>query len=509
MSALGPAGASESGDYWRRHAADAVHWNAWNERTLALARESDRPLFVSVGFLACHWCLVMERETFQDARVARLLNERFVPVLVDREERPDLDRRFMTAAAAAGWETGWPLNLWLTPGLDPFHSETYLPPESRDGRPGLRPLLEDVDRLWRERRADVLADAAGLKEALAVRDRELRLEKEHDPEVSTRAARALAASYDGAGFGPPPRVPRPALHDFFLYRRFRTGDRAALELSVRALRRMAEGAIFDAVDGGFHRYASDPEWRRPHYEKLLADNAALARAYLRAYAASGDPELAQVARATLDWMLAELALPGGGLAAGLAADSPPAPGAAPEEGAYYREGARGGRPRPPRDGQAVTASNGTALSALALGASLLKEPRWGNAAAGLGRFFETLLSTGAGRLTHRAPGGGPEAFPADYAAAIEGFLDLFEWDFETSRLDRAGAWGVRLEELVFRADGRCDSDEPAPCEEAAALSAFSRLHAATGDRRWKRAAAALLRKHAAVLRETPLSSPSL
>ncbi|MBI5597175.1 MAG: thioredoxin domain-containing protein [Elusimicrobia bacterium] len=330
----------EKSPYLLQHADNPVDWYPWGEEAFAKARSEGKPLFLSIGYATCHWCHVMEHESFEDVETARVLNSSFVAVKVDREERPDVDRLYMAAANGAGWGGGWPLNLFLTPDLKPFYGGTYFPPEARWGRPSFVEVLGHVARTWSEQRAEVEADAGRLAEAVAAHAAESG--ERAKPEAGWPAAltASLAQGYDEAhgGFGSAPKFPMPVNLRFLLDEAGRTGDKRALELAAGALRAMGRGGVYDQVGGGFYRYSVDEAWRVPHFEKMLYDNAQLIVVLLQAYQGTRDAEFSRLARETLDYCLRDLARPEGGFYSAEDADSVPygAPASSrPSEGAFY------------------------------------------------------------------------------------------------------------------------------------------------------------------------------
>ena len=336
--------ASEKSPYLLQHASNPVDWYPWGEEAFALARREDKPIFLSIGYATCHWCHVMEHESFEDPAIARVLNARFVPIKVDREERPDVDRVYMLFVQATTGSGGWPMSVWLTPELQPFYGGTYFPPDGRHGRPGFAAVLEEISRAWQENRDGVVRSAAGLTGRL--RGFAAAASQQAAPipgtDALSAAVREFESSFDSrrGGFGGAPKFPRPA-ELFFLLREWkRTGHAAALDMVVRTLRAMADGGMRDHVGGGFHRYSVDADWRVPHFEKMLYDQAQLALAYLEAHQATGDAGFAGVAEDTLRYVSREMTDPGGGFYSAEDADSVPpgaasAPGARKSEGAFY------------------------------------------------------------------------------------------------------------------------------------------------------------------------------
>ena len=308
--------AGETSPYLLQHKDNPVDWYPWGEEALARAREEERPILLSIGYSACHWCHVMERESFEDPGTAALMNERFVSIKLDREERPDLDSIYMEACQAMTGQGGWPLNVFLTPEQVPFFAGTYFPPDSRMGMPSWRSVLEAVAKAWDERRDEIRA--GGEQIAQRLRGGALLQPSEQPFEQSTleEALETLRRNYDRAngGFGQAPKFP-PASAIEFLLRRGET------EMSSHTLRAMASGGMYDQVGGGFARYSVDPYWLVPHFEKMLYDNALLARVYLHGWQVTGEPLLRRVVEETLDWTLREMRGPESGFYSALDADS--------------------------------------------------------------------------------------------------------------------------------------------------------------------------------------------
>ena len=340
--------AQETSPYLRQHAENPVDWLPWGPEALTRAREQDRPLLVSIGYSACHWCHVMERESFEDERTAALMNEEFVCVKVDREERPDVDALYMEAVQAMTGHGGWPLNVFLTPEQLPFYGGTYFPPEPRPGLPAWTQVLQAVAETWAQNRDEIRAGGERLRERLSGG---AQLQPSSEPlreDALDRAVAGLAATYDArnGGFGGAPKFPPASAIEFLLLRAGAPAVRPAeggegppgsmlsapgdaTEMALGTLRAMASGGMYDQLGGGFARYSVDATWTVPHFEKMLYDNALLARAYLHGWQASGDGRLQEVCRETLDWALGEMRGPEGAFYAALDADSDGV------EGRYY------------------------------------------------------------------------------------------------------------------------------------------------------------------------------
>ncbi|MBM4408805.1 MAG: thioredoxin domain-containing protein [Chloroflexi bacterium] len=315
--------AGETSPYLLQHAHNPVDWYPWGPEALERARREDKPIFLSIGYAACHWCHVMERESFEDEATAAELNAGFVPVKVDREERPDIDQVYMGAVQAMTGSGGWPLSVFLTPGGRPFYGGTYFPNESRHGLPSFRDVLAGVERAWRERRDEVERAGAQLVEGMAGGRRLPVAASLPSSTVLDEAVHNLESQFDAAngGWGSAPKFPQPIAIEFLLRRYVATGDTRALAMARRSLDRMADGGIHDHLGGGFARYATDATWLVPHFEKMLYDNAQLASAYLHAAAVADEPRYRHVATATLDYVLREMTTPDGLWAASQDADT--------------------------------------------------------------------------------------------------------------------------------------------------------------------------------------------
>jgi len=328
----------EKSPYLLQHADNPVEWHPWGREAFELARAQDKPVFLSIGYSTCHWCHVMERESFSDPGIAGLLNEHFICIKVDREERPDIDNIYMSAVVAMTGRGGWPLTVFLTPDQRPFFGGTYFPPEDRWGMSGIKTVVNSVADAWKNRRAEIarsgerltralVAQAAGGGRAAPLGESTLDLAYSH-----------FRATFDedSGGFGGAPKFPMGHNLSFLLRYAMRATESDALAMAEKTLKAMATGGMYDQIGGGFHRYSTDDEWRIPHFEKMLYDQAILSRAYLEAYQATGDNHYARVARETLDYVLRDMTDARGGFYSAEDADSPlPERPETRKEGAFY------------------------------------------------------------------------------------------------------------------------------------------------------------------------------
>jgi uncharacterized protein len=479
--------AGETSPYLLQHASNPVDWRPWGEDAFAEARARDVPLLLSVGYSACHWCHVMEHESFSDPVTAELMNRLFVNVKVDREERPDVDALYMDAVVSMTGSGGWPMTVFLTPDGRPFYGGTYYPPEPRHGMPAFRQVLEAIAATWQGRRDEVDALAGRLTDVLRRAAEQAPSAEPVNAGLLEHAVENLAGIYDPryGGFGPAPKFPPGPVIGFLLREHRRTGSQRALEMATGTLDGMALGGMYDVVGGGFHRYSVDGRWLVPHFEKMLYDNALLAVAYLEGWAATGEPRYRAVAEATLDYMLRELRLPEGGFASSQDADTDGHEGstyvwtpddlraalgdAAEAAIAYFGvteagnfEGAtilrpagpppkdlegirrtlleaRSRRPQPGRDDKALASWNGLALAALAQGGWRLGRPDVLDAARALAAFLDERLSDADGRLwrSYRAGDARIPGYLDDYAAVAHGLLELYTATGEAPYLARA------------------------------------------------------------------------
>ncbi len=323
----------EKSPYLQQHALNPVDWYPWGQAAFDKAKKENKPLLISIGYSTCHWCHVMERESFENAATAELMNKYFVCVKVDREERPDVDKIYMTAVTAMTGQGGWPLNVFVTPDLKPFFGGTYFPPEAKWGHPSWTEVLTQLSNAWLDPKENAYMAEIGQKMAEALRDHAA---APASPE--TKDARWLQKAYldlksaydpDRGGFGKAPKFPMPGYHTFLLRYAAREKEKQAMAMSLTSLRRMAEGGIYDHLGGGFSRYSTDAHWHIPHFEKMLYDNAQLAVNYLEAYQVSREDLFKNVARETLEYLLRDLRHPGGAFYSAEDADSEG------REGAFY------------------------------------------------------------------------------------------------------------------------------------------------------------------------------
>jgi uncharacterized protein YyaL (SSP411 family) len=342
--------ARERSPYLLQHAGNPVDWFPWADEAFAKARTDDKPIFLSIGYSTCHWCHVMEHESFERDEIAAVLNEHFVSIKVDREERPDVDRVYMTFVQATTGSGGWPMSVWLTPELKPFYGGTYFPPSSKWGRPGFVEILQEIARVWKAERGKVEQSADALTDRLrAIEHAAAPVWTVPGPEALDRTVRQFRDAFDPrfGGFGDAPKFPRPSELLFLLREHARTGDAEARDMVLRTLRAMALGGMRDHVGGGFHRYSVDGAWRVPHFEKMLYDQAQLATVFIEASQVSGDPFYAEVAEDTLLYVMREMTDPAGGFDSAEDADSIPpedvepgrpgpfGPSVHKKEGAFY------------------------------------------------------------------------------------------------------------------------------------------------------------------------------
>jgi uncharacterized protein YyaL (SSP411 family) len=485
--------ANETSPYLLQHAHNPVDWFPWGEEALGQARERDVPILLSIGYAACHWCHVMERESFEDDAIAELMNEWFVPVKVDREERPDLDAIYMDAVQAMSGHGGWPMTVFLTPDGSPFYGGTYYPPEDRHGMPGFRRVLEAVHDAWTNRRVEIAQQGAALVDHISKATVARRNEDDPTDEILTRALQALDGAFDAewGGFGAAPKFPQPMTIEFLLRMNAR-GHPRALEMALRTLDKMARGGMFDQVGGGFHRYSVDRLWLVPHFEKMLYDNAQLLRLYTRAWQVTKRDLYRRTALATAEYLLREMRHERGGFFSSQDADSEGVEGKfyvwafddfmrvtgddADAAAAFYDvtpagnwEGtnvlwrprdddvvaaelgmnvlellaaverarsrlfaAREPRVRPGTDDKVLASWNGLAISGLAEAGRVFERPDLIDSAVAAGRFVLEELRGDNGRLLRSWRDGRTSGagFLDDHALVSGALLDLYETTFE-------------------------------------------------------------------------------
>ena len=313
---------NESSPYLLQHAHNPVDWYPWGDEALERARREDKPIFLSIGYSTCHWCHVMERESFTDERIAKIMNEHFICIKVDREERPDLDEIYMNAVQMMTGSGGWPLNVFLTPDLKPFYGGTYFPPSDVYGRPSFERVLLTIAEAWQKRKEELIESAGKISGVLAGLSEQGAQEK-LSVDVLKNAYSYFQQTFDGAygGFGGAPKFPQASNLSMLLAYWHRTGDARALTMVEKTLDAMAKGGIYDHIGGGFHRYSTDARWLVPHFEKMLYDQALLSRVYIQAYQATHKEYYARTAREGFDYVLRDMTAPEGGFYSAEDADS--------------------------------------------------------------------------------------------------------------------------------------------------------------------------------------------
>ena len=485
---------NESSPYLLKHATNPVDWHPWGDEAFSLAKEKNKPILLSIGYLTCHWCNVMEEESFSNSQVADLINDVFVPIKVDREERPDIDQIYMKACHILSPSCGWPLTVFLTPAGKPFYAGTYIPKENRFGRLGLLELIPRVKQLWTEKHASVLKSAESINEAI-VSSTILLPGVDMEASQLDAAFQAFSMSFDQehGGFGRSTKFPKPLDLIYLLRYWNRTGNSEALAMVEKTMTAMRKGGIYDHLGYGFHRYATDLMWRLPHFEKMLYDQALLVLAYVEAYQATAKEEYATTAREILHYVLTYMTATNGAFYSAESADSEG------EEGKFYlwtaeeikktldrKEAAaaikifhiredgnfidpvigrktgenvlyidqdigqkdtferirekllleRNKRVRPELDDKVLTDWNGLMIAALAKTAQVLNQPEYGEAAKNAALFILQNLRSKDGKLLHRWRNGqaGLEGNAADYSFLTWGLLELYSWDFDSKWL---------------------------------------------------------------------------
>jgi uncharacterized protein len=482
--------ADETSPYLLQHKDNPVDWRPWGPEALEQAVREDKPILLSIGYSACHWCHVMERESFEDGETAALMNENFVPIKVDREERPDVDGIYMEAVQGMTGQGGWPLTVFLDPEGVPFYGGTYFPPEPRQGMPSFRQVLEATAGAYRNQREELREASARIRDSLGAVGRVEQSEEPLDASILARATSALQGSFDrsNGGFGGAPKFPPASALEFLLDR----GENEPVQLT---LNKMAHGGIYDQLGGGFHRYSVDPNWLVPHFEKMLYDNALLARVYLHGWQVVGEERWRRVCEETLDWALREMRGPEGGFHSALDADSEG------EEGRFYvwdedemrtalseaelssdgtervlgywgvspagnfegrnilhvplgasaqrpaelddaRRGLltwRDGRVRPGLDDKRICSWNALMIAALADAGAAIARPDYVDAARACARFVWQEMRDENGRLRRTWKDGDARlnAYLEDYAFLVEALLRLYEATLEVRWFDAA------------------------------------------------------------------------
>ncbi len=507
----------ETSPYLLQHAHNPVDWYPWGPEALARANEEGKPVFLSIGYSTCHWCHVMESESFEDEATAALLNEHFIAIKVDREERPDVDATYMKAVQMLTGSGGWPLTVFLTPEGKPFYGGTYFPPKSMYGRPSFTQVLLAITEAWRDRRDELLESSQKISEGL----RNLAgagAPGQLSQEILEKAFHQLSGEFDPVygGFGRAPKFPQPSTLMMLLNYWCRTGEEQALTMVTKTLDAMAAGGIYDHLGGGFHRYSTDAQWLVPHFEKMLYDQALLSKAYIQAYQVTGKEVYAAVARDVFEYVLRDMTDPGGGFYAAEDADSEG------REGVFYvweqreienllgkdtakllaashgvtkagnfedgtnilhvartvvqlgeefnRKEAeieaelakarrrlfehRNKRPRPHRDDKIITGWNGLMISSLAYGGAVLGEDRYVQAAEAAAEFvLEKLRADGRLMRYFRADRAIEKGFLDDYAAMVLGLMDLYEASFDARWLREAQTLADRMIALFADEEG--------------------------------------------------------
>ncbi|MGH7888711.1 MAG: thioredoxin domain-containing protein, partial [Candidatus Binatia bacterium] len=314
---------NETSPYLLQHAHNPVDWFPWGEEAFAEARAKDKPILLSIGYSACHWCHVMERESFENEKTAALMNELFVNIKVDREERPDLDEIYMSAVQMLTGRGGWPMTMFLTPERKPFYGGTYFPPEDRGGMPGFPRILMGVTQAYRDKPQDVEKSVGQILDALERMSQSPGASRPFAADVITRSVEAISRAYDSdnGGLGQAPKFPNPGVYELFLRDFHKTKNQRSLEMVTHTLTKMAQGGIYDHLGGGFHRYSVDAKWLVPHFEKMLYDNAQLVRIYAQVFTITGEPLFRSVVLETCDYLVREMLHSEGGFYSTQDADS--------------------------------------------------------------------------------------------------------------------------------------------------------------------------------------------
>ncbi len=492
---------NESSPYLLQHAHNPVDWYPWGSEAFERAKKEDKPIFLSIGYSTCHWCHVMEHESFANEKIAKIMNDDFISIKVDREQRPDVDQIYMNAVMAMTGSGGWPLSVFLTPGGKPFYGGTYFPPQDMYGRVGFERVLLSIAEAWKNRRKELVDSAGKLSEFLAQPSKPTE-EKKLTPAILERAFNYFQDTFDSVngGFGTAPKFPQPTNLSMLLGYWYRSGQVEALKMVEETLDAMAKGGIYDHIGGGFHRYATDEQWLIPHFEKMLYDQALLSRVYLQAYQITKKQEYARVAREIFDYILRDMTAAGGGFYSAEDADSEGKEGlfylwnpaqiatildeneaelfntyyGITEQGNYEEHKTilnvttsmkqleekfqkdrkviadilttarnkilkkREKRIRPHRDDKVITAWNSLMISSLAYGGAILQEEKYLEAAKKSAQFILNTLHKSRRLMRYYRDGRiVQKAFLDDYAFLIMGLLDLYEATFDAQWLIEA------------------------------------------------------------------------
>ena len=502
---------SESSPYLQQHAHNPVDWYPWGDEAFERAKKEDKPIFLSIGYSTCHSCHVMERESFENEQIAKIMNEHFISIKVDREQRPDVDQIYMNAVQLMTGSGGWPLSVFLTPDGKPFYGGTYFPPNDFYGRPGFERVLLSIADSWKNRRQELVHSAGQISELLENPTGPTE-KKELSPKMLNAAFEYFQTAFDSAngGFGSAPKFPQPTNLSLLLFYWQRTGNNKALSIVEKTLDAMAEGGIYDHIGGGFHRYSTDAHWLIPHFEKMLYDQALLSKVYLQAYQITKNKKYATIAREVFDYVLRDMTDANGGFYSAEDADSEG------KEGTFYlwdpkqtesvldkdeawifnnyygvtkkgnfEEGRtilnittsikqlekklkkdhdqiekilttartkifneREKRIRPHRDDKVITAWDGLMISSLAYGGTVLQEQKYITAAEKAATFgLETLYQNGRLMRYYRNGQVIERAFLDDYAFMIIGLLELYEATFDAKWLIEAKKLSEEMIEL--------------------------------------------------------------
>ena len=505
--------AKETSPYLLQHAENPVDWYPWGEEALARAKAEDRPILLSVGYSACHWCHVMERESFEDPAIAGLMNENFVCIKVDREERPDIDSIYMAAVQAMTGQGGWPMTVFLTPDGEPFYGGTYFPPNDRGGMPGFPRVLSALAEAYRDRRSDVTSTTEQLIQRMRQGSSTVKSLEPLTSDLMYSAFRGIAGNFDdvNGGAGTQPKFPQPMTYEFLLRYYLRSEDADALDIVELTLEKMSAGGIYDQIGGGFHRYSTDSLWLVPHFEKMLYDNALLVKLYLHAYQVTRKPLYRRIIEETLDYVSREMTSPEGGFYSSQDADSEgvegkffvwsadeldevlgdrdgeiarryydvtpegnfegrnilhivrPAEDVAAEFKLSFEEldgiivdakgkllKARGERIAPGRDDKVLTSWNAMMLRAFAEAASVLDRPDYGSVARRNAEFLlDQLRPDGRLLRTYKDGEAKLNGYLEDYAFLIDGLVALHEFTFEARWLTEAVSLTGQMVELFW------------------------------------------------------------